>query len=222
MASSRQKVWPGRVYRPKSDQALFYDSAEWAEIRALVLLRDVAACRRCGTGENLSVHHVVPRDSGGSDEINNLVTLCLSCHDAVELDPSTLQIAGLHKRRSKSVPAYSPPKEPPPASPPPPISIASKRLSPPAPILKLTAEQLAQVQAKRADLQRAHDVVRSWSKLAARLGVPKSTLYAFVKRGYLPQNVRSLSKLIVNVERIEVITYTVTRDKLGRWASPKK
>ena len=37
-------------------------------------------CVACGTTDNLCQHHLVPRSLGGSDDENNLLTLCGSCH----------------------------------------------------------------------------------------------------------------------------------------------
>jgi 5-methylcytosine-specific restriction endonuclease McrA len=48
--------------------------------RTLVLQRDGYQCVECGSDELLEVHHKVKRSKGGSDEMNNLITLCLSCH----------------------------------------------------------------------------------------------------------------------------------------------
>lgn len=33
----------------------------------------------------MTAHHINPRDWGGEDEVRNLITLCSSCHDAVEI-----------------------------------------------------------------------------------------------------------------------------------------
>jgi len=43
-------------------------------------------CFICGddTPSRLQTHHIVPRRYGGSDEVENLVRLCASCHQAVE------------------------------------------------------------------------------------------------------------------------------------------
>jgi hypothetical protein len=32
----------------------------------------------------LNVHHIKPRDKGGSNRSNNLISLCLKCHDIAE------------------------------------------------------------------------------------------------------------------------------------------
>lgn len=60
-----------------------------AEVRAAVLKRDRYKCRRCGTEDNLTLHHVVPRGRteayGGVHEPKNLVTVCwIPCHALLE------------------------------------------------------------------------------------------------------------------------------------------
>lgn len=47
----------------------------------LVMLRDHFKCLECGSQRHLQVHHVVTRAQGGSDNIDNLTTLCDPCHD---------------------------------------------------------------------------------------------------------------------------------------------
>ena len=41
-------------------------------------------CVGCGAEQGLSVHHVVPARLGGSDAMDNLVTLCSRCHAGAE------------------------------------------------------------------------------------------------------------------------------------------
>lgn len=61
----------------------------WDEIRARVIARDGS---RCTVGwllggacsEVLHVHHIVPREDGGSDEMTNLLTACERHHPMVE------------------------------------------------------------------------------------------------------------------------------------------
>jgi hypothetical protein len=50
--------------------------------RAAVLARDRHRCAApgCGSARFLEVHHVVPREAGGSNRAENLVTLCGRCH----------------------------------------------------------------------------------------------------------------------------------------------
>src|ERR1051325_10000569 len=55
----------------------------WQQVRAILPNRDDHRCVACGVacsrGE-ADVHHLMPRNLGGSDEIGNLVTLCDGCH----------------------------------------------------------------------------------------------------------------------------------------------
>lgn len=54
-------------------------------VRLAVLDRDNHQCQNCGTGgdNRLQLHHVIYRSQGGSNEQENLVTLCFRCHEGV-------------------------------------------------------------------------------------------------------------------------------------------
>jgi 5-methylcytosine-specific restriction endonuclease McrA len=39
-----------------------------------------AKCRNCGTIENLSINHIIPRMVGGKNKISNYEVLCRSCN----------------------------------------------------------------------------------------------------------------------------------------------
>lgn len=58
--------------------------------------RDNHTCQRCHkiwkAGRAFHVHHAVPTGAGGSDEPDNLTTLCNSCHKQVH---SAMRAAGL-------------------------------------------------------------------------------------------------------------------------------
>ena len=45
-----------------------------------VLERDEWRCQKCGSLENLQVHHKIKRSQLGNESLDNLVTLCASCH----------------------------------------------------------------------------------------------------------------------------------------------
>lgn len=52
--------------------------------REAVLNRDGYRCQICGRGNTgLEVHHIVYRSQGGTDDENNLITLCKDCHSKV-------------------------------------------------------------------------------------------------------------------------------------------
>lgn len=67
-------------HRPHFDQMWAGQSYDREEI----LRRDNLTCQICGhkkQRKNLEVHHIIPRAKGGTDSIENLVTLCKHCHD---------------------------------------------------------------------------------------------------------------------------------------------
>lgn len=55
----------------------------WSKIRKSILERDKWRCVECGSnirGRNAHVHHKLPKAIGGSNEPENLISLCSSCH----------------------------------------------------------------------------------------------------------------------------------------------
>ena len=55
----------------------------YERLRNQVLRRDSWRCQRCGTMENLEVHHKEFRSHSGEDSEENLITLCAICHTGV-------------------------------------------------------------------------------------------------------------------------------------------
>lgn len=58
----------------------------FANTKAFVLDRDLYKCQHCkgkSKDKKLEVHHIIFRSNNGSDEPDNLITLCKTCHDAV-------------------------------------------------------------------------------------------------------------------------------------------
>lgn len=45
-----------------------------------VFKRDKYTCKHCGSQENLSIDHIKPVTKGGTDDIENLQTLCKRCN----------------------------------------------------------------------------------------------------------------------------------------------
>ncbi len=43
------------------------------------------ACRKYCGKDKLSLHHIIPRDESGGNDYDNLILLCHSCHNQIEL-----------------------------------------------------------------------------------------------------------------------------------------
>jgi 5-methylcytosine-specific restriction endonuclease McrA len=62
-------------------------SAEWKWRRREAIIRDDYTCNECGAeggpkgNARLQVHHITPVGDGGSDDLENLETLCSECHE---------------------------------------------------------------------------------------------------------------------------------------------
>ena len=66
--------------------------------REAVLHRDNYTCQCCGKKNcRLEVHHIVFRRNGGSDSLENLITLCEDCHKAIHLGEIDLKLKGKRK-----------------------------------------------------------------------------------------------------------------------------
>ncbi len=58
----------------------------WELTKATVFMRDGFVCLLCKKRKEpkeLRVHHVVPLSLGGSNELRNLITVCINCHKFV-------------------------------------------------------------------------------------------------------------------------------------------
>lgn len=56
----------------------------WQQLRMFVFWRDMFRCRICHKRfmpRKLVAHHIVPKEQGGEDSSDNLVTLCYKCHE---------------------------------------------------------------------------------------------------------------------------------------------
>jgi 5-methylcytosine-specific restriction endonuclease McrA len=71
-----------------------------------VLERDGWRCQKCGSLENLQVHHKIKRSQQGNDALENLVTLCAYCHMAEhgKLCYGPTGVSVLEKHRTDSSP----------------------------------------------------------------------------------------------------------------------
>ena len=56
----------------------------WSSKREAILNRDRYICQICGKKHTrLEVHHIIYRSNGGTDDENNLITLCEDCHSGI-------------------------------------------------------------------------------------------------------------------------------------------
>lgn len=72
--------------------------------KAKVLNRDNYICQYCKgkkKDSKLEVHHIIYRCNGGSDEAENLITLCSSCHFDLHHDKLKLKLNGKRKSQLK-------------------------------------------------------------------------------------------------------------------------
>ncbi|MCD5345060.1 HNH endonuclease [Agromyces sp. S2-1-8] len=55
--------------------------AAWDALRLEVLERDEYVCQYCG-GEATEADHIIPKDAGGRDELDNLLAACKPCNSS--------------------------------------------------------------------------------------------------------------------------------------------
>ena len=66
-----------RQKRPR----LRLDPEQYRTLRNEALKRDGWRCQNCGSLKELQVHHVKARSALGDDMPDNLITLCMTCHE---------------------------------------------------------------------------------------------------------------------------------------------
>lgn len=61
----------------------YLDSEQWRQKRNRILARDNYRCQKCGSAINLRVHHIRYPQEIGTEQDDDLITLCDSCHTYV-------------------------------------------------------------------------------------------------------------------------------------------
>lgn len=87
--SNIKKNWHKGVYRESEDD---YHFISFHGLCKITFKRDNYLCQACFTGKiklrriglHLTAHHILPREYGGQDNQENLITLCNKCHDEIE------------------------------------------------------------------------------------------------------------------------------------------
>lgn len=72
----------------------------FANTKARVLFRDNYTCQYCRgkhKDSKLETHHIIYKSNGGSDDAENLITLCHTCHKAVHDGKIKLNLSGKRK-----------------------------------------------------------------------------------------------------------------------------
>lgn len=83
--TQRVERWqPPRMRRTTATKEVaHYRTADWKARRLRILRRDAFVCRACGRvvyGQAAHVDHIVPLEEGGTDDDENLQTLCQADH----------------------------------------------------------------------------------------------------------------------------------------------
>lgn len=60
----------------------YINSSQWKDKRLRRLRKDKFRCRTCWNEDNLQVHHLT-YERLGHEEIDDLITLCRECHEAI-------------------------------------------------------------------------------------------------------------------------------------------
>jgi len=78
--------WKTKVYRPNEDD-FDKNSPEWISMKVFLLIQQKNKCARCRkklTVDTITIHHIIPRSEGGTNDIKNIIGLCINCHNLVE------------------------------------------------------------------------------------------------------------------------------------------
>ena len=70
---------------------------EYKRERLKALQRDSHRCSECGSTHLLGVHHIIHRKHGGTNDVNNLITLCNVCHSNKHINEPVYKIMAKNK-----------------------------------------------------------------------------------------------------------------------------
>ncbi|MGL4759566.1 MAG: HNH endonuclease [Patescibacteria group bacterium] len=71
--------------------------------RRHTLLRDGKRCTICNSKSDLTVHHIVHRSKGGTNNNINLITVCQTCHRKIHGDLRDIVISGTNPTKFRSL-----------------------------------------------------------------------------------------------------------------------
>lgn len=80
-----QKYWSAILVKPDTEENQ-HTGQEYKrrpipyKMRQEIYARDYHACLKCGATEEITIDHIIPVAKGGSNDRDNLQTLCRSCN----------------------------------------------------------------------------------------------------------------------------------------------
>lgn len=77
--------WKGGTSVLEFEKTFGMSKGEWLKLVKIVRQRDKYICQYCGKHNAFDVHHIIPRSVKIDNTLNNLITLCKSCHPKVEI-----------------------------------------------------------------------------------------------------------------------------------------
>lgn len=79
-------IWEIKFYKCKSCDVPTKKSISYSrrKVVKVKMKRKGGVCPVCRELEAISIHHIIPRAQGGTNEKSNKVKLCKKCHDLVE------------------------------------------------------------------------------------------------------------------------------------------
>ena len=101
LRGERSHMWRGGKMAPYV--------GEWNTQNRAARARDGHQCRLCGSTDRIQVHHIIPYRYSHSHDLDNLVTLCRSCHSREELKVNGASRDGLKARWQKLLAAHPAP-----------------------------------------------------------------------------------------------------------------
>ena len=84
---------------PRSGKQQSYQE-ELEEMRPLVMARALHVCEKCRAMPAVVIHHKLRRSQGGTNDLGNLMALCLDCHNEIHEYPAWSYEKGWLLRRS--------------------------------------------------------------------------------------------------------------------------
>lgn len=73
------------TYKKRRRRATTYTGNK--KVRAAVLEKHGAKCKKCGSTDNIHLDHIIPVAAGGDNSIDNLQPLCRSCNSSKGVKP---------------------------------------------------------------------------------------------------------------------------------------